>query len=248
MMNTSLLHPVWQRVFRQAWVLNLVLFIALGGLRAYGLFGPLSARLLIMLGFLLMCFLPFIFYAQSGRYEMGLRKVERPIWLLWGLLIGMGGSFIIFSVGYGFFGRSANNWYISILNSWAIDSTMMQLPRIQLFLIYTLPAMLVSPVGEEFFFRGMIHESVNQLWGQRAAIFINALAFGSVHILHHGLSWDSTGMHFLLVSGLLWVVLMMGMSWFFTQCRQRGDSIWPAVVAHSAFNLGMNLTIFLILF
>jgi hypothetical protein len=67
--------------------LNLILFIVLGGLRAYGLFGPLSVRMLIMLNFFLMWFLPFIFFTQSGRHAMGLKKVERPLWWLWGLLL-----------------------------------------------------------------------------------------------------------------------------------------------------------------
>ena len=243
-MNASLLRPAWQHIFRRAWILNLILFIVLGGLRAYGLFGPQSVRLLIMLNFFLMWFLPFIFFTQSGRHAMGLTRVERPIWLLWGSLLGIGGSLIIFAVGYGLYGHSTENWYVGILNSWAIDSTMLQLPRIQLFLIYTLPAILFSPIGEEFFFRGMIHESVKVHWGQRAATAVNAIAFGGVHILHYGSSWDSAGLHFSLVSGTLWILLIMGLSWLFTQCRQRSGSIWPAVVAHSTFNLVMNVSIF----
>ena len=212
-MNSSLLRPAWQRIFRQAWVVNLLLFILLGSLRAYGLFGPPSVRMLIMLNFLLMWFLPFIFFTKSGRYAMGLKKIERPMWLLWGALLGMGGALILFAVGYGLYGHSAANWYISIRDSWAIDSTMAQLPRIQLFLIYTVPAMIFSPIGEEFFFRGMIHESAKELWGQRAATLVNALAFSGAHALHHGLSWDNAGLHFLVVSGVLWFLLIMGVSW-----------------------------------
>ena len=50
MINTSLLRPTWQRIFGQAWILNLVLWLALGGLRAYGLLGPAGARMLVMVG------------------------------------------------------------------------------------------------------------------------------------------------------------------------------------------------------
>jgi membrane protease YdiL (CAAX protease family) len=238
------LRPAWQRIFRQGWVLNLLLFILLGGLRAYGLFGPPSARMLIMLNFFLMWLLPFIFFTQPGRSALGVKKIERPIGLLWGAVLGIGGALIIFAVGYGLYGHGAANWYISIRDSWAIDSTLLQLPRIQLFLIYTVPAMIFSPVGEEFFFRGMIHESAKELGGQRTATVVNALAFAGVHVLHHGLSWDGAGLHFLLVSGSLWILLMLGMSWLFTQCRERSGSIWPAIVAHLMFNLVMNVTIF----
>ena len=178
---------------------------------------------------------------------MGLNKVERPIWWLWSLLLGIGASLITFGIGYGLYGHSADNWYVGIFNSWAIDSTMLELPRFQLFLIYTAPAILLSPTGEEFFFRGMIHESVREHWGGGAATAINAVAFGGVHILHHGLGWNSAGPHLAVVPGTLWVLLMMGVSWLFTQCRQQSGSIWPAVAAHATFNLVMNASIFWLL-
>jgi len=243
-MTSPLLRPAWQRALRRTWLLNIILFIALGALRAYGLFGPVAARMLVLLGFFLMWLLPFIFFTRSGRSAMGLMKTERPLWLLWGALLGLAGSFVVFVVGYWLYGNGPGNWYVSIRDSWSIDATMVQLPRLQLFLIYTIPAILFSPVGEEFFFRGMIHESVREQWGPGTATVVNALAFGAVHALHHGLSWDGAALRFSPVSGGLWILLMMGLSWLFTQCRQRSGSIWPAVLAHALFNLGMNLWIF----
>jgi membrane protease YdiL (CAAX protease family) len=244
MTASSLLRPFWQSILRRAWVVNLILFFLLACLRGYGLFGPIGVRMLIMLVFFSMWFLPWIFISKSGRLAMGLRRVEKPVWLFWGLLLGLCGALVIFAVGYGLFGKSPDNWYISIRDSWAIDPTMRQLPVGLLFLIYTLPAMIFSPVGEELFFRGMIHEGAREAWGPKVATAMNALAFGGVHLLHHGLIWDGNGLRVLWVSGLLWVLWMMGLSWLFTQCRQRSGSIWPAVVAHSAFNLGMSVLIF----
>ena len=243
-MNTSLLRPVWQRIFQRAWILSLVLFVALGGLRAYGVFGPSSARVLLMLSVFLMWFLPFIFFTREGRQAMGLKRAGHPQWLACGLLLGMGASLVVFGIGWVLFGRSADNWYISVLDSFTIGPAAMQIPRVVLFVLYTLPAMIFSPIGEEFFFRGMLHESVKDQWGATVATLVNAIAFGGTHLLHHGVRWDSTGGHLLLGSGLLWVGLMMGLSWLFTVCRQQSGSIWPAVVAHSGFNLMMNATIF----
>ncbi len=239
-----LLRPLFQRIFQQAWILNLILFLALGCLRGYGLLGPSSARMLIMLNFLVMGFLPFIFFSKAGRQTMGIKKADRPVWLLWGPLLGLGGALIIFAIGYGLYGTGLNNWYISIRNSWAIEAGMYQMPAMLLFVTYTIPALLFSPIGEEFFFRGMIHEGIQGPWGSKLALAGNALAFGSVHLLHHGITWDTGGLHILWVSGLLWVILMVGMSWVFTLCRMRSGSIWAGVLAHLAFNLGMNVTIF----
>jgi membrane protease YdiL (CAAX protease family) len=246
-MTPPLLRPTWRRVFRTAWILSLVLFLALAALRAYGLFGPASARMSVMLGFFSMWFLPFVFLTPAGRLAIGLKRVDHPRWWLLAILIGIGSSVAVFGLGYVLYGHGPDNWSVSILNSWAIDSTMLQLPRPELFLIYTGPAILFSPVGEELFFRGIVHESVVERWGQRLATLVNAVAFAGVHALHHGLTWDGAGLHFALGSGLLWLVLILGLSWLFTECRRRSGSIWPAVAAHATFNLVTSACIFWVL-
>jgi membrane protease YdiL (CAAX protease family) len=248
MADLILLRPIWKSVFGKAWIACLVLFLALAGLRAYGLLGPADARMAVMLNFFLMWFLPLIFFTRTGRFTIGLKNPDRRIWLVWGPLLGILGAVLVFAVGYGLFGAGPDNWYVSIMNSWAVDSSMRELPRGMLFLIYTLPAVIFSPVGEEFFFRGMIHASVGKQWGQRAAAFINATAFAAVHLLHHGIRWNGGGLDISWGSGFMWFLLMMGLSWIFTQCLRRGASIWPAVAAHAAFNLTMNIIIFVVLF
>ena len=243
-MDTTLLRPIWRPVFRRAWILILLLFVLLGGLRFYGLFGPSSGRVLLMLNFTLMWFLPVAFFSRPGRSAIGIKKPHRPVWFAWGSMLGLGSALLIFVIGYALYGQTADNWYVSVRDSYLADPRMAQASRVGLFFVYTVPAMLFSPLGEELFFRGMLHESVNVQWGARAAVAANALAFGAVHLLHHGVRWDSNGLHWLPVSGALWFLLMVGVSWLFTLCRQRSGSIWPAVVAHSAFNLSMYVTIF----
>jgi membrane protease YdiL (CAAX protease family) len=43
--------------------------------------------------------------------------------------------------------------------------------------------MIFSPIGEGFFFRGMLHESVKVMWGATVATWVNAMAFGGIHLL-----------------------------------------------------------------
>jgi membrane protease YdiL (CAAX protease family) len=247
--NSSLLRPLWRRVFGRAWVLNLVLFVLLGCLRAYGILGPEreGVRQLIMTGFLLMWFLPFVFWSRDGRRVMGLKRVDHPIWLLWGVLLGAAAALVIFVIGFLLYGRTADNWYVAISRQYMLGDLVSQLSLTMLIPMFTIPAMVFSPIGEEFFFRGMVHESINGRWGERAATLVNGLAFSAVHFLHYGIARDAGVWHVRIVPGMLWVLLMMGTSWLFTLCRRRGGAIWPAVLSHSAFNLVMNLTIFLVL-
>ena len=176
--NNSLLRPLWRRVFDRAWVLNLVLFVLLGCLRAYGILGPEreGVRQLIMVGFLLMWFLPFVFFDSNGRRAMGLKKVDRPIWLLWGVLLGAAAALVIFAIGFLLYGRTGDNWYVAISRQYMLGDLLSQLSLSMLIPMFTIPAMVFSPIGEEFFFRGMVHESINGRWGERAATLVNGLA------------------------------------------------------------------------
>ena len=245
----ALLRPLWQRAFGRAWVLNLVLFALLSGLRVYGILGPerASVRQLILVSFLVMWFLPFVFFHRNGRRAMGLRKPERLAWLVWGPLLGAAASMALFAVGVLLYGRGTDHWYIAISRQYLLDDVMSQLPLPMVIVMFTAPAMLFSPIGEEFFFRGMVHESVRTGWSEGAATLVNGLAFAGVHLFHYAIARNAGGWHVRVIPGLVWFALMVGVSWLFTQCRRQSGSIWPAVLAHATFNLVMNLTIFLIL-
>jgi len=245
--NRELLRPLWRRLVGRAWVLSAILFVVLGCVRGYGAYGPEEARSWLMIGFFSMWFLPGIFFSRAGRRAMGLKQADRPGWLLWGPLLGATSACLVFALGFWLYGRSELNWFVAIGNQFLAGSEALGLPQAALMVVYTVPAILFSPVGEELFFRGMIHESVGERWGERLATLANGLAFGTIHLFHYGITRDASGYHFLLVPGLAWILLMMGLSWIFGLCRRRSGSIWPAVLAHAAFNLVMNLTVFLIL-
>jgi len=93
----------------------------------------------------------------------------------------------------------------------------------------------------------MVHASVAEQWGGRNAAWINGLAFAGIHLLHHGLLIDSSGVHVRSVSGALWFSLMVALSGVFNLIREKSGSLWPGVVAHAVFNLFLNVTIFLFL-
>ncbi|MBN2176166.1 MAG: CPBP family intramembrane metalloprotease [Demequinaceae bacterium] len=243
METSSLLRPAWARIAKQAWIVAAVLFVVLAGIRAFGLFGPESMRMWIMAGFLLMWFVPIVFLSKAGRVRTGITTVKKPIWLLWAPLMGAAAGFLIFAIGYGLYGTGPDNWYMSILRSWAIDDSL-GFSTAALFAMYAIPSMIFSPIGEEMFFRGFVHESFKERWGLRIGVAASAIGFAAVHGLHHGFQPG----HFHLVSGLIWVTLIAGIVGLFTLCRVKGGSIWPAVLCHSAFNLVMAATTILVLY
>ena len=228
----------------QPWWLVLTLLVGLTAMRAYGMIGPPGKEAAVMVGFLIMCFLPLIFFSRSGRRAMGIRRPSDRRWYLWAPLLGMAATALVGVLGLLLFGNGADNWFVSVRGTYLRDPAVLSLGTGVVFLIFTVPAMIFSPIGEELLFRGMTHEAARERWGTRVATAINAAAFGAVHILHHGISRGASGLEIQPVSGLLWVLLMTGLGWLFTECRERSGSIWPAVLSHSGANLAMNVMIF----
>ncbi|MBK5112127.1 MAG: CPBP family intramembrane metalloprotease [Candidatus Heimdallarchaeota archaeon] len=244
----SILRPKIQRIFPKEWILCIVLYILFFIIRGVGSLGPESIRILLLVGFGLMWPLPFIFYSREGWKILGIKKIEKSWWILWGFLLGAGAALLVYFIGWGIFGNTNEHWYFKLLNQVISEEDRAWMSTAVLFPIVTLPSIIFSPVGEELFFRGMIHEAFknsNAVW--RGGI-INSLAFALIHIFHYGITNQPIiGFDFQPWTGLLWFFLMVGVSGLFTLCREKSGSIFPAMVAHSAFNLAMNASIFIFL-
>ncbi|NHJ47741.1 MAG: CPBP family intramembrane metalloprotease [Asgard group archaeon] len=244
----SILRPKVQKIFKKSWILCIILYVLFLVIRGVGCLGPESIRILILVGFVLMWPLPFIFYSRDGWKALGIKKIEKPLWLIWGLLLGIGAAFLVYLIGWGIFGNTNEHWYSILLDQVISEEDRAGMQKAILFLIATGPAIVFSPVGEEFLFRGMIHEAFNGSTHKWRGGVINSLAFGLIHVFHYGVSYNSTTrLEFQPWTGLLWFVLMVGVSGLFTLCREKSKSIYPAIVSHSAFNLAMNASIFLLI-
>ena len=204
---------------------------------------------LVMFVFLTMWFLPFIFLSKSGRFQIGIKKPSRFIFLIPCILLGIIAALIVFFIGNFLFGRTQDNWFISIATSYFSNVNIKDIKdnRLLFFTIYTSMSIMFSPIGEEFFFRGMIHESISKRFNNTTALLIDSSAFATVHMAHHGLYLRNGVPRFLLISGLLWITLMFFTSMLFYYSRKISGSIWGAIVTHVSFNFVMNWTIFYIL-
>ncbi|MBZ2208047.1 CPBP family intramembrane glutamic endopeptidase [Massilia soli] len=222
----------------------LMLATAFAAMRAGGVLGPPALRWLLPAGFTLMAAMPWLLMNAEGRRQIGLRRPDCAGAWLPAIALGAAASLACFAIGMALFGRGAENWFVSIANNYrgVMDTTGMSL--LTLHLVFTLPALMFSPVAEEIFFRGILQRALEQHVSGRSATLIESAAFGAVHLCHHGLLLEAAGLGWMPLSGSLWMLLMFGTALLFAAIRKRSGSLYPAMAAHAAFNLTMNAAIF----
>jgi membrane protease YdiL (CAAX protease family) len=143
------------------------------------------------------------------------------------------------------FGLTDQNWFVYISKSFGgIPSPLSAAERWIFFGIFSLIGMTFSPIGEEFFYRGLIHESLVPQLGQRGASIVDALAFSLVHLAHFGFYPTADGWGIYIFPAFLWVGFLFLTCFVFTYARSFTQSIWGAVAAHAGYNFGMNAVIF----
>jgi membrane protease YdiL (CAAX protease family) len=144
---------------------------------------------------------------------------------------------VLFGLGMILYGDSPDNWCISIHNYLHLEEMRGLMSPLSLFALYALPAIFLNPIGEEILFRGIIQQSFARRFNAVIATLVNALLFGLIYLYLHGLWRDASGFHLRVGSAAVAFLLMACFGAVFTLCRMRSGSLWPAMVAHAAFNL-----------
>ncbi|MCF8231712.1 MAG: CPBP family intramembrane metalloprotease [Bacteroidales bacterium] len=239
-------NKLWRSNLRFNWVFGLVLVILLGIPRfiivmranVTGNYAYLSIL------FLLMWFLPLLFLSKQGRRFAGIRRVQNWLWLVYSFLIGAGISTLVFLAGMWLFGETVSNWFVYIGRAWSDAAGMSESQLLVYFIIAAVISMTFSPVGEELFYRGVVHASFQVSVGDNNASHIDSLAFALTHLAHFGIVFDSGSWRFLLLPALLWVGFMYLTSRAFYMCKKKSGSITGAILSHAGFNLAMMYFIF----
>ncbi len=237
--------------FARAWKLDTttsLLFviasaIAFAAMRAVGTLGPTGLQFLLPVGFVLMSLAPWIFLSRDGRRAMGLQKATSSSIYLPAIGLGAIAALGCFLLGLALFGTSADNWFVTIAVNFD-RSVPDQLPVMQLYLMFTVTAMIFSPIGEEIFFRGLLQSALETRLSPTASTWVECLAFGTVHLCHHGVVLSAAGIGFLPRSAPVWFALMAAAGYLFAWLRARSRSLYPAIAAHVAFNFTMGTCIF----
>jgi len=240
------LRPLWRKFFDFNWKFGLFLillvciprFLLVLDANASGNYG------LIGLVMVLSAVAPFVFLNKSGRKEIGMTGTGNYKLLLLAFVSGLAISILIYYLGEMLYGDSYQNWYQYIGNSYKIPAGINENDKAVMFVIMALTGMTFSPIGEELFFRGIVHSSFARSIGEKKASIVDSTAFALTHISHFGLVFVNSKWQFLALPTLLWVLGMFLVSMLFLRFKKHSGSLLGAIVCHSAFNLGMIYCIF----
>ena len=240
------LKPFWRKIFNFDWKFGLFLILLICIPRFALVLQANQTANYSWLGLIMLisAIVPFLFLSKKGRRKIGLKKPENFNWVIIALVIGLVFSISLYYLGVGLYGNSFENWYYYIGKSYNIPAGIDGEGKLILFSIMALTGMTFSPIGEELFFRGIVHSSMATSLGDRKASLIDSSAFALVHISHFGLVFVNQEWRFLLVPTIIWVLSMFCVSILFYICRKRSGTILGAILCHAAFNLGMIYCIF----
>jgi hypothetical protein len=195
--------------------------------------------------FVAMIALPFFLLTRKGRGSIGLVRPPRGRWVLPAVAAGIAMALGVHALATALWGHTVSHPFAYIARSY---SGMAAAPspedRLIYFIIFAVIGMLFSPIGEEFLYRGVAHESFAAQLGDRPAALLDAGAFALTHLAHFGVVYVAGAWVFLPLPALFWVTAMFVASLVFYGFRRLTGSLAGAVAAHAGFNLGMNWAIF----
>jgi membrane protease YdiL (CAAX protease family) len=231
-------HKIWNSLFPKKWKLGLFLIFLFGIPRFILVLqsNVTGQSQYVSIIFTLMMFTPLIFLKRSGRKEMGIRRSKHPWWLLGGFLLGVAmcaGFYLLFSL---LFGSDVSNPFVYIGSK-----TFNGEDNLAYFIIYLAIVMTFSPIGEELFYRGVVHKTFINRFGDRGASIIDSTAFAITHLAHFGIIFTLGAWKFLPLPSIIWISSMFLTCMVFNWMKTKSGSIFGAILTHAGFNAGMGL-------
>lgn len=200
---------------------------------------------LVSVFFVVMALTPLIVLTRAGRTRIGMVRPARPVWIVSALVAGALCCALMVASAAALFGAGSDNAFVYIAGTYAgLPSAMDDRTRLILFLVFAFIGMTFSPIGEELFYRGLVHDCFVGRLGQAGATLVDSAAFALVHLAHFGLVWRVTGWVFLPGPALWWFLGLFATGLAFSLARRATGSVSGAIVAHAGFNLAMTGWIF----
>lgn len=240
------LRPFWKKNFKFDWKFGLFLLLLIGVPRFILVLkcnqnGNYSAIGIIML---ISALLPFVILNKSGRIAIGIKPSRKWGNLVLAVIAGLVLAYILYFIGDLMYENSFQNWYKYIGRSYNIPDNLSPDRKRILFFITAGIGAVFSPIGEEFFFRGLIHGSFAKSFGEVKASVIDSSAFALIHLAHFGIVLIDDKWDFYILPASIWFIAMFTASILFFKMKQITGSVFGAVLSHAGFNIGMTYCIF----
>jgi len=202
-------------------------------------YGPVSVL------FIVMAIAPLVLLTGEGRRQIGMMRPTSLGGVAAGLCLGaLACAAMVVTAGL-LFGSGDDNAFVYIAGTYSgVPSPMDDQTRLILFAVFALIGMTFSPIGEELFYRGLVHQTLKGRFGEGRASLFEAGAFALVHLAHFGLIWRTAGWTFLVGPAIWWVAGLFATGLVFSWARRASGSIIGAILAHAGFNLTMTAWIF----
>lgn len=210
------------------------------GIHAVIRFAGLWNTLFIPISLLILWPLPWMLSSKPGREAMRFRLPMSAAWWAIGPATALGTLGVCGAIVWVLFGDSDTNWLAQ--HAKAMSVALRQVPadasQFSRYLVVTVPAVLFSPLGEEFLYRGYMLAGFGQRWGIRTAMVLQASAFALVHLAHYGLDPLQPVLIVIWLPSMFAAALILG--WIVV----KSGSVWVGVLSHAVFNAGMNGLVF----
>ncbi|MDU1903498.1 MAG: CPBP family intramembrane glutamic endopeptidase [Dysgonomonas sp.] len=237
----NILKKGWSQLFKYDWKFGLFLILLFGIPRfilvlqanTEGGYGTVSII------FIIMWFTPLLFLTKSGRKYIGISKPQSLPCILYSFLAGILFCILLFGILHLLFTDTIANSFVYISRSYLIPEGLSGSDKLTFFFIFALTGMIFSPIGEELLYRGIIHGSFVNRFGETKASFLDSIAFATTHLSHFGIIYYAGKWDFLILPSAIWLVSMFLVSQLFFRCKQLSGSILGAIVCHAGYNLAM---------
>lgn len=189
----------------------------------------------------LLMFVPFIAALVVGRkYYKKQRSLGflrfKPVFVIVAILL----PFIYFGLSYGTYWLSSKGSYVGNLNALieyaaTYSQNVSGKTAIIISLIITLPVTLITALGEEAGWRGLMYPVMQRLWSWKKAIMISGGVWAVWHLplVISGVYLPGTAMVYTIPALILEV---FALTVIITWLRVKSNSVWPAIVFHAAHN------------
>ncbi|MCB0688222.1 MAG: CPBP family intramembrane metalloprotease [Saprospiraceae bacterium] len=192
---------------------------------------------------LIMMVVPLLILNHQGWIRIGFGKASKQKWLFYAVILGILFSLIIYYIGNHLFGEAMQHWYTFFVKSISLGIIQENNTLTRILLNAPLPLLLFA-IGEEIFYRGLVHQCFQERYGSNIASQIDSATFALTYLIHFLILFHEIPWNVLFVPVLIWTLLMFMASRLFFICKLQSGSILGPVVCHSAMNLIMILLVF----